>query len=75
MARPRSLIDRPIASKSSARPPTPSPSVSRPPDIASRLAAAFASHTGGYSGVSRIPLIRPIRDVAPAATASEVMVS
>jgi hypothetical protein len=33
---------------------------------------AFASHTGGYTGVSRMLGKSLIRDVAPAATASAV---
>ena len=46
--------------------------MSRPPEIESRLAVALASQTGWYSGASRMPLIRPIRLVAPAAADSAV---
>jgi hypothetical protein len=49
--------------------------VSRPPEIACRLPVAFASHTGGYIGASRMSVKNPIRLVAPAAAASAVIVS
>jgi hypothetical protein len=37
--------------------------------MASRLAVALASQTGGYAGPSRMSVNSPIRVVAPAATA------
>ena len=45
---PRSVIGTPTASKSLAySPPTPTPSVSRPPDARSRSATCFATSAGG----------------------------
>ena len=65
--RPRPANGTPSAANSSADQPIPTPSVSRPPDSTSSVAACLAVTTGLCSGSSSTPVASPILVVTAAA--------
>ena len=65
----------PDAAKSSARPPAARPSVNRPPDSWSSVAASLASNTKLRVGATRMSVSNPMREVAAAAAANTVISS
>ena len=70
--RPRVRMSASPAMKSSARPPTPKPSVRRPPESASTLAACLASIAPLRNGASRTLVISRTREVTAEAAANVV---
>lgn len=61
-----------MLTKSSSRPPTPTPRVNRPSEIDDMVAASLASSTGCLVGNSRMFVSSSMRSVTAAAAASAI---